>query len=144
MSSKNIKNKFITKNDPSQNCYNISQDKAESINIENKLQFNKYKDNKELNKVNFYYTTSHTGPGRGFGNLEVSNDMHFGNSSRIDTKQYKEMREGDQLFDYQFQYLDRNFQNPNNIVMPTPRGGNSTREKTQLFINPQSKIEFTY
>ena len=87
------------------------------------------------------------GPGHGFGNLEISNDIRYGNSSRFDTKEFKEIRESSQLFDYQFQYLDKNFQDPNNIVMPIPRGGNTTREKTQLFMKPStnlSNINFTY
>ena len=146
----NYKNKFNTNTDPSENSpghYKIEKDKMESIGIENKLQFNKHRDNKELNRMDFYYTNSAVGPGHGFGNLEISNDIHYSNSSRIDTKEYKESRESSQLFDYQFQYLDRNFQDPEHIVMPIPRGGNSTREKTQLFINQPSNldnIKFTY
>jgi hypothetical protein len=146
----NYKNKFNTCNDPTQNSpghYKIEKDKMETIGIENKLQFNKYRDNKELNRVDFYYTNSAVGPGHGFGNLEVSNDIRYGNSSRVDTKEFKEQRESSQLFDYQFQYLDRNFQDPNNIVMPIPRGGNTTREKTQLFMNQAPNLEninFTY
>jgi len=146
----NYKNKFNTNNDPTQNSpghYKIENDKMDSIGIENKLQFNKYRDTKELNRVDFYYTNSAVGPGHGFGNLEISNDIRNSNSSRLDTKEFKEIRESSQLFDYQFQYLDRNFQDPNNIVMSIPRGGNSTREKTQLCMNPMSKLQnvnFTY
>jgi hypothetical protein len=148
----NYKNKFNTKNDPSEDTpgfSKMSKDKLESVGIENKLQFNKYKDNKELDRVDFYYTNSSVGPGHGFGNLNISNDIRNGNSSRIDTKEFKEIRESNQLFDYQFQYLDRNFQDPDHIVMPFPRGGNTTREKTQLFVNINSdpnvqKIDFNY
>jgi hypothetical protein len=146
----NYKNKFNTSNNPTEcspGYYKIEKDKMESIGIENKLQFNKYRDNKELNRVDFYYTNSAVGPGHGFGNLEVSNDIRYGNSSRVDTKDYKEIRESSQLFDYQFQYLDRNFQDPNHIVMPIPRGGDTTREKTQLFIKQPTNLEninFTY
>jgi hypothetical protein len=148
----NYKNKFNTKNDPSEDIpgfSKMSKNKLESVGIENKLQFNKYKDTKELDRVDFYYTNSSVGPGHGFGNLNISNDMHYGNSSRTDTKEFKEIRESNQLFDYQFQYLDRNFQDPDHIVMPFPRGGNTTREKTQLFVNINSdpnveKIDFNY
>ena len=139
----NYKNKFNTKDDPSKDSpgyYKIDKDKIESVCIENKLQFNKYKDNKTLDRIDFYYTNSAVGPGHGFGNLEISNDIRNGNSSRTDSK---ELRESSQLFDYQFQYLDRNFQDPKHIVMPIPRGGNTTREKTQLFMN-NSSINFNY
>jgi hypothetical protein len=146
----NYKNKFNTTDDPTKNSpgyYKIKKDKIESISIENKLQFNKYRDNKALDRVDFYYTNSALGPGHGFGNLEISNDIRYGNSSRYDTKEFKEIRESSQLFDYQFQYLDRNFQDPNHIVMPIPRGGDTTREKTQLFMKPMPDLEninFTY
>ena len=145
----NYKNKFTTKNNPSEDIpgyYKIEKDKLESIGIENKLQFNKYRDNKVLDRVDFYYTNSAVGPGHGFGNLEISNDIRYGNSSRTDTKEFKEVRESCQLFDYQFQYLDKNYQDPNHIVMPIPRGGNTTREKTQLFtnINLDQKVDFNY
>jgi hypothetical protein len=141
----NYKNKFNTKNDPTKDSpghYKIDKNKIDSVGIENELQFNKYKDNKTLNRIDFYYTNSTVGPGHGFGNLEISNDIRNGNSSRIDTKEYKETRESSQLFDYQFQYLDRNFQDPNHIVMPIPRGGDTTRDKTQLLIN--NNIHFSY
>jgi len=140
----NYKNKFNTNTNPSENSpgyYKIEKNKMESIGIENKLQFNKHRDNKELNRMDFYYTNSAVGPGHGFGNLEISNDIHYSNSSRIDTKEYKESRESSQLFDYQFQYLDRNFQDPNHIVLPIPRGGDTTRTKTQLFMNPVPKLD---
>ena len=83
----------------------------------------------------FYYTNKDIGAGRGFGNLEISNDIRYGDASRHDTKVFKEVREGQQFFDYQFQYLDRNFQDPNHIVMPIPRGGESTRKQNQLTVN---------
>jgi|LauGreDrversion4_2_1035121.scaffolds.fasta_scaffold672587_2 hypothetical protein len=83
----------------------------------------------------FYYTNKDVGAGRGFGNLEISNDIRYGDASRHDTKEFKEVREGQQFFDYQFQYLDRNFQDPSHIVMPIPRGGESTRKQNQLTVN---------
>jgi hypothetical protein len=141
----NYKNKFNIKNDPTENSpgyFKIGKNK--SIGIENKLQFNKYKDNKVLDRIDFYYTNSIVGPGHGFGNLEISNNIRNGNSSRNDNKEFKELRESSQLFDYQFQYLDRNFQDPDHIVMPIPRGGNTTREKTQLITNNIGKVKFDY
>jgi hypothetical protein len=138
------KHKFNTKEDPTKDSpgyCKISKDKLESVADENKLQFNKYKDNSELNRVDFYHTTSNFGPGRGFGNLNISNDIRTGDSSRNDTKEFKESREKSQFFDYQFQYLDRNFQDPNHIVLPIPRGGDTTRTKTQLFMNPVPKLD---
>ena len=84
---------------------------------------------------NFYYTNKNIGAGRGFGNLEVSNEIRYGDASRANTKEYKEEKESKQIFEYQFQYLDKNFQDPEHIVMPIPRGGEITRKQNQLVIN---------
>ena len=84
---------------------------------------------------NFYYTNKNIGAGRGFGNLEISNDIRYGDASRANTKEYKEEKESKQIFEYQFQYLDKNFQDPEHIVMPIPRGGEITRKQNQLVIN---------
>jgi predicted enzyme involved in methoxymalonyl-ACP biosynthesis len=88
-----------------------------------------------LTNDNFYYTNKNIGAGRGFGNLEVSNDIRYGDASRANTKEYKEEKESKQIFEYQFQYLDKNFQDPEHIVMPIPRGGEITRKQNQLVIN---------
>ena len=65
--------------------------------------------------------------GRGFGNLDVSNDIRFGINSRSDFDKFKKKRE--ELVQDRFEYLDRNFQNPKNIILPFPRGGEITRSK---------------
>jgi hypothetical protein len=46
----------------------------------------------------FYYTNKNIGAGRGFGNLEISNDIRHGDASRVDTKEYKEKRESFMTF----------------------------------------------
>lgn len=160
-----IKKKFITKDEPqswSHGHWVLPEKKANVIDNESvlitpgitkreKIQMKlndefdpndynlRYKNNLKTEKCNpregFYYTNKDVGAGRGFGNLEISNDMRYGDASRHDTKEFKEVREGQQFFDYQFQYLDRNFQDPNHIVMPIPRGGESTRKQNQLSVN---------
>ncbi len=100
----------------------------------------------QTQKTGFYYNNRDIGPGRGFGNLNVSTEIRNGDSSRNDTKEHKEKQEGQQMFDYQFQYLDRNFQDPNHIVMSIPRGGVQTRKQNQLSVNTirtfQSKDQY--
>lgn len=86
-------------------------------------------------KTGFYYGNRDVGAGRGFGNLNISNDIRYGDQGRKDSKEFKEIKESETLFDYQFQYLDRNFQDPNHIVMPIPRGGEMTRKQNQLQVN---------
>ena len=161
----NIKNKFIINDDPASSSHsyyvrdsnksNVIDDESllltSSINKREKVQmmlidelnpnnFNiQYKNNLKTefcnNNTGFYYTNKDIGAGRGFGNLIISNDMRKGDASRYDTKEFKEIKEGQQLFDYQFQYLDRNFQDPSHIVMQIPRGGEATRKQNQLSIN---------
>ncbi len=90
--------------------------------------------------------SSMKGPGRGFGNLNISNEIRNSNNSRDDSK--KSM----QVFDYKFQYLDKNFQDPSHIVMPIPRGGVTTRDQIQLDVDSMrgdmkekpKKFEFKY
>jgi len=161
----NIKNKFITSDNPSilPHGYYIREDTkcnviddeslllTQSSNKREKVQM-KLIDNLDPTNFNiqytnnlktefcekntgFYYTNKDIGAGRGFGNLVISNDMRKGDPSRYDTKEFKEVKEGQQFFDYQFQYLDRNFQDPSHIVMEIPRGGESTRKQNQLTVN---------
>lgn len=93
--------------------------------------------------------------GRGFGNLNIANELR-GDSSRSDTKEYREYRESQEIASHKFSFLDRNFQDPSHIVMPIPRGGESTRKQNQLHVdtmrnpkelhvsNNKKKIEFKY
>lgn len=161
----NIKDKFVTKDNPesfSHGYWILPETKSDvidnetlliapGINKRDKIQM-KLNDKFEPDDYNiqyknslptefcdtrsdFYYTNKDGSAGRGFGNLNISNDIRYGDASRTDTKEFKENQEGLQLFDYQFQYLDRNFQDPNNIVMPIPRGGEATRKQNQLSVN---------
>jgi hypothetical protein len=100
---------------------------------------NNYKDQFPEKNIT-YYTNKDEGAGRGFGNLDISNNMRQGDASRYDTKLFKQQKEGQQLFDYQFQYLDRNVQDPNHLVMPIPRGGEGTRKQNQLTVNTMRTI----
>jgi hypothetical protein len=161
----NIKNKFITSDDHlslSYGYYNREDTKSNVIDNESSLitpainkkekvqmkliddlnpkNFNiQYTNNLKTEfcekNTGFYYTNKNTGAGRGFGNLLISNDIRNSNTSRHDTKKFKEVKEGQQFFDYQFEYLDRNFQDPSHIVMQIPRGGESTRKQNQLTVN---------
>jgi len=128
------KQKFIEKESP--NDFWLSKEKSEqTLDIESKLKKSqistKYKmdiqptQNIEQNIAN----NKSMSAGRGFGNLNISNDIRYGGSSRMDTKEFKEKRESRQMLDFHFQYLDKDYQNPNNIVMPIPRGGDMTRKQ---------------
>ena len=160
----NQKNKFFTRDDPSKDVpghYKMEKEKCNVIDNESNLltpgiqtkdrtqivlkkEFHptnytlNYEDGLrkfQTQKTGFYYNNRDTGPGRGFGNLNISNEIRNGDPSRNDTKEYRDKQEGQQMFDYKFQYLDRNFQDPNHIVMPIPRGGVQTRKQNQLSVN---------
>ena len=88
----------------------------------------------------FYYNNKDISAGRGFGNLNISNEIRYGSASRNNTKELKEQQETKQLFDFQFQYLDKNFQDPSHIVMNLPRGGDSTRKQNQLSVDTMRSV----
>ena len=109
-----------------------------SIPIENKLQ-------NELNEK-VYFSGYDTGPGKGFGNLSVSNDIRIGNFTRLETKDNKINKESELI--NRWEYIDDRFKNPNNLVMQLPRGGESTRKNTSEPFTTQSieqrEFQFKY
>jgi hypothetical protein len=109
-----------------------------SIPIENKLQ-------NELNEK-VYFSGYDTGPGKGFGNLSISNDIRIGNFTRLETKDNKINKESELI--NRWEYIDDRFKNPNNLVMQLPRGGESTRKNTSEPFTTQSieqrEFQFKY
>ena len=83
-----------------------------------------------------------------FGNLDVSNDIRHGTNTRLDNNKFRRNKE--KIVDNRFDFLDRNFQNPNNIVLPFARGGENTRvKKTDIEDKPtklvkKENIKFNY
>ncbi len=128
----------------------ISKDKTQIVlsnNLNPKDYTLNYSDRLSNNldkSTDFYYMNANIGAGRGFGNLDTSTDIRNGNASRTDTKIFKETKESRQYFDYKFQYLERNFQDPNHIVMPIPRGGETTRKQNQLSVNTMRESNSQY
>jgi len=97
----------------------------------------------KLSKKNVQFNRlpgTHYGPGKGIGNLDVLNDLRSGSATRLDSNQWKINKE--QKITNRFEYLDRNVQNPNNIVMPFPRGGEMTRKSGDK--KEEYNIEFKY
>ena len=79
--------------------------------------------NQNLNNNKF------TGPGRGFGNLNISNDIRIGSQSRDNTKMNKQINEERQSFEQNNKYENKKIIEPINRVCMT------TRTQNQLFIN---------
>jgi len=123
------------------------------VATETNLTFDKNNNNNNKNKRNLeiyeqsYYYPGDIGPGRGFGNLNISNEIRQGEQTRSETKLYKQNKEAEEMFDYQYQYLNKNYQDPTPIVMPIPRGGISTRKTNNIINHSESTsqpITFTY
>lgn len=108
-----------------------------AVPVQNKIQ--KESDEK------VYFTGYDTGPGRGFGNLTISNNIRIGDFTRTETRNFKAKKESEIVERWQF--IDNRFQNPNNLVMPIPRGGESTRKNSEepFIIQPvQREFKFKY
>lgn len=101
-------------------CFFTLQDFSNNIN----------KDTKSLFDVSLSMGADKVA-GKGIGNMSISNDIRNGNSSRCDTRERRDTIESRQFFDYRFNYLDKNYQDPNHIVLPFPRGGDTTRKDTK-------------
>ena len=67
------------------------------------------------------------GAGRGFGNLNISNDIRNGEDSRSQNNKFKKIKEAEVID--RFEFLDKDIQNPYNLILPFPRGGEITRKK---------------
>ena len=119
--------------------YNLYDNKMNNNLINNNIVNNKNKDN-----IDFYYTNKNICPGRGFGNLNISNNIRNINSSRINNKENKIEKEKITMFDHKFQYLDKNVQDPTNLIMPIPRGGSSTRDKFSNISKNISKNNYKF
>jgi len=145
----NQKNKFVNNDNFLENIHGYSSAydfSNEMIQNNSKKLLPKVTKKQDFEKkdYDFNYGLKDTTAGRGFGNLNISNEIRNGDASRTDTRDYREKRESQQMFDYQFSFLDRNFQNPDNIVMPIPRGGESTRKQTQLAVDTMRNPNVMY
>jgi hypothetical protein len=93
---------------------------------------------KTENDEKFYYSAYFTGPGAGFGNLNVSSSIRVGDFTRTETKNFKAQKESE-LID-RWQFIDDRFATPENLVMELPRGGDSTR-KPQIELSSMTRQE---
>ena len=75
------------------------------VATETNLTFDKNNNNNNKNKRNLeiyeqsYYYPGDIGPGRGFGNLNISNEIRQGEQTRSETKLYKQNKEAEEMFD---------------------------------------------
>lgn len=72
-------------------------------------------------------------------------DVRFGQSTRMLNEEQKLFDEGLDTSSYQIKKLNKNFQDPNHIILPFARGGENTRiKKTEDSGNKPELYEFNY
>jgi hypothetical protein len=88
------------------------------------------------------YYGDHYGPGKGFGNIDKINDIRNGNFTRLENDNFFKDRESS--INDRRHILFKDYQNPQNIILPFPRGGEITRKSFNSG-KDESKIEdFTF
>ena len=85
------------------------------------------KDTKGDNEY-IYYSAYDQGPGHGFGNLNINNNIRLGEQSRMETSDFKMFRESEILD--RFDFIDNRYSQSKNLVFPFPRSGELTRKST--------------
>jgi hypothetical protein len=106
------------------------------FNVSLKSEKEKEKDNKMFTYGNDF------GPGRGFGNPNISNDIRNGQSTRLDNNDFFKHQES--ILNERTDYITRNYQNPNNLILPFPRGGELTRKSIKEDSNKINNFDFRY
>jgi hypothetical protein len=160
----NKKNKFIENNDNKLNKQPYYEQKNNDNCIQNIIKDNYTSKNKcrleltnNLNPFNYdlnyenkikkdvkgdnmfiYYSPYNQGPGRGFGNLNINNQIRKSESSRNDNEDFKLFRESEII--NRFDFLDNRYSNPSNVVFPFPRSGETTRNKVEKSLNNSQNI----
>lgn len=84
----------------------------------------------------------YTGPGRGMGDVSISDNTRFGVDTRRYNEEFRNINESTILD--RFDFLDKDFQNPSNIVLPFPQGGVQTRDNKKLIKHTKKNFDFQY
>ena len=130
---------------------NLYQNKT-SVEMKKELDHNKcdllYSNRMELHPVNKKKNVSiindkpYIGAGRGIGDLDISEMIRTGQDTRRYNDQYREKQES-HVID-RFHILDKDYQDPNHIVMDIPRGGVQTRKNKKLIDQTKKNFGFKY
>ena len=86
-------------------------------------------DNIRKTKQYTSYYGDHYGPGKGFGNTTVSNEIRNGVPTRNENNVFNERIESE--INGPRDIIFKNYQDPNHIILPFPRGGEITRKSVQ-------------
>jgi len=91
---------------------------------DNKIVIPNISNNKKNIDVSEYKAVPYIG--RGCGNIDVENDIMCGLPTRLYSEKYKSLGYENPEEHY-YQYIDERVQHPDSVVLPFPRGGESTR-----------------
>lgn len=86
----------------------------------------------------FYYPAYFTGPGSGFGNLNISSSIRIGDFTRTETKVFKAQKESEVIERWDF--IDDRWAKAENLVMEMPRGGDTTR-KPEINLSAETRLD---
>jgi hypothetical protein len=136
------KKKFIKNKKMTEDIDNKIEKKI--IDVENELllkqNYNKKNEQYKYNNYNFFNNNLYN------NNLDLSNDIRYGMNTRDDKKEYKKNKEEyiNERQDYLPDILN-NIQNPNNLILPFPRGGEITRKNQGNYKDlDKKKLKFNY
>ena len=90
----------------------------------------------------YFNDMPYTGPGRGMGDVSISDNTRFGVDTRRYNEEFRNINESTILD--RFDFLDKDFQNPSNIVLPFPQGGVQTRDNKKLIKHTKKNFDFQY
>lgn len=140
---------YVPVNDNRQDQIKSNYNNKSKISLELNQNFDPYNyDINYTNKINTnnqqftYYAPYNQGPGRGFGNLNINNDIRFASQSRQHTDGFRINRESETLD--RFEYIDDRYSNPNNLVLPFSRGGETTRKLTENLSSEKNILDYNF
>lgn len=140
---------YVPVSDNRQDQYKNNYNNKSKISMELNQHFDPY--NYDLNYSNTintnnqeftYYSPYNQGPGRGFGNLNINNDIRNASQSRQHTDGFRVNRESETL--NRFDYIDNRYSNPNNLVLPFSRGGETSRKLTETLGSDKNIIDYNF
>ena len=125
----------------------LNSNKKTKVELKDKMHPNDYnielksKNIKKTKQTNVYYG-NHYGPGKGFGNADLNNKIRNGHSTRLSNDSFFKNQESH--INERQHIITKDYQNPQNIILPFPRGGENTRKSSNYNNSKTEKFEFIY
>lgn len=128
----------------------INSKKKTKVELKDKMHPNNYEiDLKAENIKKTKHSTgvfygNHYGPGKGFGNVDINNQIRNGQFTRLTNDTFFKNQESQ--INERHDIITKDYQKPENIILPFARGGEATRKSTN-YSNKKTvkeKFEFIY